>query len=81
MLCKTKVFQLFLDTFEEIMEKTMPTNTDKFPESDLAGPVLGELDIGRDETIDPSEDPEELTEEEENIKSTVEVAEEEKSKV
>ncbi|KAE9549285.1 hypothetical protein FO519_007507 [Halicephalobus sp. NKZ332] len=48
-LCKTKVFQQFIDTFQEIMENPPPTNTESFPPSELATPVLGHLVLGGDE--------------------------------
>uniref|UniRef100_A0AC34QNA9 PX domain-containing protein n=1 Tax=Panagrolaimus sp. JU765 TaxID=591449 RepID=A0AC34QNA9_9BILA len=77
-LCKTKVFQQTLDTFEEIIENLPPTNTETFPQSDLVAPVLGELDIGAVELEVPAGEicekrgstvsgPEELTENEEKV--------------
>jgi len=44
-LCKTKLFQQFIDTFQEIVENTPPTNTESFP-NELATPVLGGLILG-----------------------------------
>lgn len=52
-LCKTKVFQQFIDTFQEIIENSPPTNTETFP-NELATPVLGELVLGGDKDEEES---------------------------